>query len=130
MYKAIVLINRLNLFWGIGWEALPHHVTCGRGLPDSDFLISCVDTRAARADIARIVRLKSRCFSYWLDWGNLANRGQLVLGQPLRRTERTGQGVCPVCMSCSRRSYTGGPDKQDRLPARSAAEALKCHRPT
>ena len=46
LYKTVVLINRLNLFWGIYWEALQHHVTSGRGLPDSDFLISCVDTRA------------------------------------------------------------------------------------
>ena len=50
LYKSVVLINRLNLFWGVDWEALPHHVRCGRDLPDSDFLISCVDTRAARAD--------------------------------------------------------------------------------
>jgi hypothetical protein len=46
--KVVVLINRLNLFWGLDWEALPHYVRCGRDLPDSDFLISCVDTRAAR----------------------------------------------------------------------------------
>src|SRR5215470_13615437 len=45
LYKVVVLINRLNLFWGVDWEALPHYVRCGRDLPDSDFLISCVDTR-------------------------------------------------------------------------------------
>ena len=88
LYKSVVLINRLNLFWGVDWEALPHHVTCGRDLPDSDFLISCVDTRSARADIARIVRLKSKRFRYWLDCGNLADRGQFVLGQPRQLRSR------------------------------------------
>ena len=62
LYKAVVLINRLNMFWGLDWEAVPHFVRCGQDVPDSDFLISCVDTRAARAVIARVVSLKSRRF--------------------------------------------------------------------
>jgi PRTRC genetic system ThiF family protein len=66
LYKAVVLINRLNLFWGLDWEAVPHFVQSGQDLPDSDFLISCVDTRTARATLARIVSLKSRRFHYWL----------------------------------------------------------------
>jgi hypothetical protein len=53
LYKAVVLINRLNMFWGLDWEAVPHFVQCGQDVPDSDFLISCVDTRAARAVISR-----------------------------------------------------------------------------
>ena len=65
LYKTVVLINRLNLFWGLDWEAVPHFVRSGQDLPDSDFLISCVDTRAARATMARIVSLKSRRFHYW-----------------------------------------------------------------
>jgi PRTRC genetic system ThiF family protein len=64
LYKAVVLINRLNLFWGLDWEAVPHFVRYGRDLPNSDFLISCVDTRVARAAIARAVSLKSRRFHY------------------------------------------------------------------
>ena len=40
LYKAVVLINRLNMFWGLDWEAAPHFVHCGRDVPDSDFLIS------------------------------------------------------------------------------------------
>ena len=26
-YKALVLVNRLNLFWNLGWEALAEHLT-------------------------------------------------------------------------------------------------------
>src|SRR6202049_995798 len=30
LFKSVVLINRLNLFWGLEWEAVPHHVNwCG-----------------------------------------------------------------------------------------------------
>ena len=39
LYKAVVLIHRLNLFWGFDWEAVPYFVTSGQDLPDSDFLI-------------------------------------------------------------------------------------------
>ena len=46
LYKAVVLINRLNMFWGLDWEAVPHFVRCGQDVPDSDFLISCVDNRS------------------------------------------------------------------------------------
>src|SRR6266536_854736 len=96
LYKAVVLINRLNMFWGLVWESVPHFVHCGQDVPDSDFLISCVDTRAARAAIAKVVSLKSRRFAYSLDAGNLADRGQFVLGQPLRkdRKDRTKRLPC------------------------------------
>ena len=66
LYKVQVLMQRLNLFWGLDWVALPTHVRCGRDIPDCDFLISCVDTRAARATLAHIVRLKARRFHHWL----------------------------------------------------------------
>jgi hypothetical protein len=94
LYKAVVLINRLNLFWGLEWEAAPHFVRCGQDVPDSDFLISCVDTRSARAAIARVVSLKSRRFHDWLDTGNLADRGQFVLGHPPARYDRRSCDGC------------------------------------
>jgi PRTRC genetic system ThiF family protein len=39
LYKAQVLVNRLNVFWGLDWCALPTHVRCGRDVPDCDILI-------------------------------------------------------------------------------------------
>jgi len=126
LYKAVVLINRLNLFWGVAWEALPQYVRCGRDLPESDFLISCVDTRAARADIARIVRLKSRKIArYWLDCGNLADRGQFVLGQPLRRDRKDRAARLPCVHELFPSIVHRRADKRDRLPACSAAESLE-----
>ena len=29
LFKSVVLINRLNLFWALEWEAVPHHVSKG-----------------------------------------------------------------------------------------------------
>jgi len=26
--KSVVLVNRLNLFWNLGWEAVPEHLLC------------------------------------------------------------------------------------------------------
>ena len=102
LYKVVVLINRLNMFWGLDWEAVPHFVHCGRDVPDSDFLVPCVDTRTARAVISRVVSLKSRSFAYWLDAGNLADRGQFVLGQPLRRDHKDRAKRLP----CARRTLS------------------------
>jgi PRTRC genetic system ThiF family protein len=129
LYKAVVLINRLNMFWGLDWEAVPHFVRCGRDVPDSDFLISCVDTRAARAVIARVVSLKSRRFLYWLDGGNLADRGQFVLGQPLRKGRRDRAKRLPCVHELFPSIVHAPADRRDRLPACSAAEAISMQEP-
>src|SRR3984893_5868982 len=89
LFKSVVLINRLNLFWGLDWEAVPHHVNANHDLRnDFDLVIGCVDSRAARAKIhetgtgpwfgsQRTARL-----------GNNADRGQFLLGEPLNRINR------------------------------------------
>jgi PRTRC genetic system ThiF family protein len=129
LYKVVVLINRLNLFWGLDWEAVPHFVRSGQDLPDSDFLISCVDTRAARATLARIVSLKSRRFHYICDAGNLEDRGQFVLGQPLRKDRRDREKRLPCAHELFPSITRASADKRDRLPACSAAEAIRAQQP-
>ena len=129
LYKAVVLINRLNMFWGLDWEAVPHFVRCGQDVPDSDFVISCVDTRAARAVIARVVSLKSRRFLYLLDTGNLADRGQFVLGQPLRKDRKDRAKRLPCAHELFPSIVHAQADKRDRMPACSAAEAIQMQEP-
>jgi PRTRC genetic system ThiF family protein len=129
LYKAVVLIHRLNLFWGLDWEALPRFVSYGRDLPDSDILISCVDTRAARAAIARIVSLKSHRFGYWCDGGNLSDRGQFVLGQPLRKGRKDRAKRLPCVHELFPSIVHTRADRRDRSPACSAAEALTLQEP-
>jgi PRTRC genetic system ThiF family protein len=129
LYKVVVLINRLNLFWGLDWEAVPHFVQSGPDVPDSDFLISCVDTRAARATVARIVSQKSRRFQYHVDAGNLEDRGQFVLGQPLRKDRKDREKRLPCVHELFPSIIHARADKRDRLPACSAAEALRLQQP-
>jgi PRTRC genetic system ThiF family protein len=129
LYKAVVLINRLNMFWGLDWEAVPHFVRCGQDVPDSDFVISCVDTRAARAVIARVVSLKSRRFAYLLDTGNLADRGQFVLGQPLRKDRKDRAKRLPCAHELFPSIVHAQADRRDRMPACSAAEAIQMQEP-
>ena len=124
LYKTHVLMQRLNVFWGLDWVAVPTLVRYGRDLPNSDFLISCVDTRAARATLGRIVRLKSRRFHYWLDLGNTASSGQYVLGEPLRPNRKGPSTRLPCVDELFPQIVNAKLDARDSLPACSAAESL------
>ena len=93
--KAIVLVNRLNLFWGLKWEAVPVHLKSGTCISRSysgddlraQIVIGCVDTRSARATI-RDAGSKWSTVSYWCDQGNNADSGQFILGEPLNERNR------------------------------------------
>lgn len=124
LYKAHVLIQRLNIFWGLDWMGIPTYVRHGRDVPEVDFLISCVDTRAARQTLARIVRLKTRCFRYWLDLGNNASSGQFVLGEPLRPNRKGTAMRLPCVDELFPQIVNPELDARDTLPACSAAESL------
>ena len=87
LYKSVVLANRLNLFWGLDWEGIPERLDPKRRLDGVDIVIGCVDTRKARAAIAKCAEDWSEV-DYWLDLGNNADSGQFVLGEPLNRRNR------------------------------------------
>src|SRR5690242_15959112 len=68
--KTVVMVSRLNLFWGLNWRAMAEHLTSQTDVFDFDVVIGCVDTRAARHLIQTEVQgLRSRV-AYWLDLGN------------------------------------------------------------
>ncbi len=80
--KAQVLVNRINCFFNLQWQAHPTKLTRNTG-QCWDFLIGCVDSAAARLEL-------DRCkFHYWLDLGNSAKFGQVVLGEPSRVSPRS-----------------------------------------
>lgn len=91
MNKAIVLVNRINVFWGLNWQAIPAELKAQPLTPSyagygeqhlrPDVVIGCVDTREARAVIATSASGLSST-GYWLDLGNHATGGQFVLGEP------------------------------------------------
>ncbi len=93
--KAIILVNRLNLFWGLKWEAVPAHLKAStyisRNYSGDDLrahiVLGCVDTRAARAAIRDAVSHWSTV-SYALDLGNNADSGQFILGEPINERNR------------------------------------------
>jgi len=124
LYKAQVLVNRLNVFWGLDWCAIPTHVRCGLDVPECDFLISCVDTRAARATLAKVTRLKSRKYAYWIDSGNDSASGQFVMGEPLRPNRKERSTRLPCIDELFPQIARAALDRRDRLPACSAAAAL------
>lgn len=86
-YKAIVATERVNLAYGLNWQALPTRYDPTQYREDHcDLLISCVDTRSARAQFHDWIMRGSGPNHYWLDLGNLESVAQVVLGQvPVRR---------------------------------------------
>ena len=126
LYKSVVLVNRLNLFWGLRWQASTDFVTATTE-GKTDILISCVDTRAARLEITKSPLFKE-CV-YWLDLGNTADGGQFVLGQPKNDRNRKTPGRLPTVAELFPEIVTLLLDSADDLPACSAVEALERQEP-
>jgi len=122
LYKAVVLANRLNIFWGLEWNAVPANLEKGARIEETDIVIGCVDTRAARA----VIRDGTGDFSnvdYWLDVGNGPDSGQFILGEPLNENNRRSR----LRLRCVHELYPEIVDPSrdnDGLPSCSAVEAL------
>lgn len=80
--KASIMVNRLNLSHGLNWLDRP--CLFGRDafnhIPEMDFIIGCVDSKAARREIDAVLR-ESWSPGYWIDAGNEAVSGQVIVGQ-------------------------------------------------
>ena len=90
-------------------------------------MIGCVDTRAARAAIAKCAEDWSEV-DYWLDLGNNADSGQFVLGEPLNRRNRRHRLRLRTVAELFPEVIQGELDG-DGLPSCSAAEALDRQEP-
>ena len=123
--KAIVLAHRMNLFWGLDWQGMPMPVERLATGEEVDFVIGCVDTRKARRAIDKWTR-HSRVL-YYLDLGNKAATGQLVLGQPVNWLNRKKKARLPVVGEL----YPDilGKGQEDDQPSCSAVEALTLQEP-
>lgn len=137
MSKAIALVNRLNLFWGFGWKAIPQALTPQPLTPSymgygdeylrPDIVIGCVDTRAARATIAKSVAGLSGA-GYWLDIGNHATGGQFVLGEPQNARNKHARLRLRTAAELYEELVNPNVDN-DREPSCSALEALDRQEP-
>lgn len=75
--KAILLIHRVNVFYGLNWDA----AVC-RYPEDhrrADIIVGCVDSAASRREI--VTCMKRDWHAWWLDLGNGERSGQVVLGR-------------------------------------------------
>jgi PRTRC genetic system ThiF family protein len=126
LYKSVVLVNRINLFWGLNWQASTEYLTKDTE-GKADIIISCVDTRSARYQITKSPLFKE-CV-YWLDLGNTADGGQFVLGQPKNNRNRKTRGRLPTVAELFPEIVTPLLDNSDNLPACSAVEALERQEP-
>ena len=92
--KAECLVGRVNMAYGTRWEARATDYRKGEdrfGTFKPDIILTCVDTAKARRDLHTLLwdsatNYYDQC-AYWLDCGNLATVGQVVLGQPGRPLE-------------------------------------------
>jgi PRTRC genetic system ThiF family protein len=92
-YKADVLIERVNRFFGLNWESKPHEVNERYIDCRYNIVITCTDTKKSRRligkEVARVCNDKynqkhgspTRHF-FWLDCGNTLNTGNVIIGSP------------------------------------------------
>jgi len=89
--KSVARINNTNRFFGTNWKAIPYQYSSSQayrftGSACANIFISCVDTVAARMEIAaqldNLASLRNsdreRPF-YWIDYGNSRDSGQVIL---------------------------------------------------
>lgn len=74
--KAVVLAHRINLATGLQWQALPRELRPWDLHYPVNVVITATDNRKSRA----LVRDNLRPRQLWLDLGNEAQHGQVVLG--------------------------------------------------
>ena len=129
--KAVVLINRVNLFWGLRWQAHPEHFhkdSLRANSAGPHLIIGCVDTRAARQAILSAVTRANDSTAYWLDLGNNASSGQYVLGQPLNSANRRSAARLRTVAELYP-EIVDAEAGEDPLPSCSTAEALERQEP-
>lgn len=124
-YKSTVLATRINLFWGLGWKGITGFMDESWGR-ETDILIGCVDSRAARNALTRTQTFWN-CF-YWLDLGNNADSGQFVLGQPENANKSLTLRL-PTAAELFPELVDPKLDRKDTLPSCSALEALERQEP-
>lgn len=80
LHKAVVLAHRINLSYGLNWTSDPTRLN-GNSRLHTDLVIGAVDSREARRAIRQSLSYTSPAL--YLDLGNQADSGQVILGEPL-----------------------------------------------
>jgi PRTRC genetic system ThiF family protein len=140
LFKAVALVNRINLFFGTNWKAIPekYNLQTLNDEPDlamAELTISCVDTVSARFDIAdlltKIYTSRKNAYHhplYWMDFGNSRDTGQVILStladitQPVSKKFRV-KGQLPLVTE-EFQELLKNAETTDDTPSCSLAEAL------
>lgn len=125
--KAAVLVGRINAFAGLRWKAVTRPFAARDTLRGDDVVIGCVDTRAARRTIETAAR-RAGSVAYLLDFGNSADTGQFVLGQPANPVNVGAELRLPTAAELFPEITDRRLDRDDG-PSCSAAEALDRQHP-
>lgn len=143
--KAVVMITRLNQFFGTSWRAVPEYYDRKQGVDKAlaNIIISCVDSVKARKEIEQVLAVDGGYLKnystgyldrynkpiYWLDIGNSQYTGQFVLGtvRPVKQPKAT-EDIRPVhTLWDVFGKFPGFSDQKDKEtgPSCSLAEALE-----
>jgi PRTRC genetic system ThiF family protein len=121
--KAATMVNRLNIAHApakLRWEARVERFTAKAvSYLNADFVIGCVDSKAARNEIRMAVE-ESHTPCYWIDCGNSAASGQVIVGQGGRRLKNDPNRLPLVTELFP--EIASGPE--DNAPSCSALESI------
>lgn len=129
MNKASVLVTKMNMFFGTQWESRPMFYE--NESKRANIIISCVDTAKVRLHLGEWL-LKGRGHSdtthtyYWLDFGNNATTGQVVLGTAFNKIlqPKNNRGCSDYLKSVTEMFDLKKVNDRDAGPSCSLAEAL------
>lgn len=131
--KAAVLINRINLWFGLQWRAVSrsYQVRTEAGwqwreeqdFDECDIAITCVDTAKARREIDAFWKKYHRAPAYHLDCANAQQTGQIVLCRGLRAST-SKPGELPHLSEILPEIFNEA-IPEDNRPSCSLAEALE-----
>lgn len=127
--KAAVAVHRINAWFGTAWEASPTAFGSRRAerAQDTSIVISCVDSARARVLVNAEIETWYRKPFYWMDLGNRAADGQVVLGIPAWHAEHAAYEYrLPTVLELypELRASAGAADA-DPGPSCSLAQALE-----
>jgi PRTRC genetic system ThiF family protein len=140
LHKSVVLVNRINRFFGTNWKAVTkrYDTNTRRYLADSgkaNLYITCVDNAAARFEIAEILGeykfyrgYERNKPLYWMDLGNSKDTGQVVLSTIGELKQPVSEKFSPVgnlpFVTETFKELLETADTTDETPSCSLAEAL------
>ena len=137
-YKSVALINRVNRFFGTNWKAetlrYGKDLMTDRYLVSATITISCVDTVAARYEIADVLMSLTETYhgrnhvQYWMDFGNSRSSGQVILSTLEKIQQPASELYNPVgdlpLVTEEFKDLLIATESGDNTPSCSLAEAL------